>query len=160
MQLIGKSYRVGTDSYRSYPIKSVWNNKDQSGFSVNRRYRHFEWLRETLLKKYEECALPVLPDKSYYEKAIGNDSEFVKERKRKLEHFFTIILSHPKLGKCPELKGFLTEKDSVYDHNWNQEMEERSNANGKSLLSKASNSFKYLYSSAVNYDYSKILNNM
>jgi hypothetical protein len=91
---------------------NLHGNKDQ--YVVKRRYTHFEYLRKNMLSEFEDCAVPVLPDKSVLEKLFyNNESQFVKERIRKLQHFLSIIVSHPILRKCSALKTFLTEKDNV-----------------------------------------------
>lgn len=150
-----------TDSFRTYVIKSSWKNLKVLDYEVHRRYSHFEWFREQLLKKYEICALPVLPDKSFFnEKISGNDSKFVKARIRKLQHFFTILASHPTLRSSPEVIEFLTEKDTVYDSNWQSEIEEKNSKNSGSIWSKASDSFKSLYKKASEIKVSKIISTM
>jgi hypothetical protein len=102
------------DSYRTYTLKTFWKSLEGKEVLAKRRYSHFEWLREMLLKEYESCAVPILPDKSVWEKIIyKNDSGFVKERIRKLQHFFTIIISHPVLKDAKVVKLFLTENDEV-----------------------------------------------
>lgn len=49
--------------HRVYKIKTVWNQAGKFDTEVTRRYRHFLWLRKMLLKEFEDCAVPVLPEK-------------------------------------------------------------------------------------------------
>jgi hypothetical protein len=101
------------DSFRTYTLKTTWEGL-RTEHVVKRRYTHFEWLREMLLREFEHSAVPVLPDKSVWEKVFyDNESQFVRERKRKLQHFLALVSSHPVLSECSYLKSFTTDKDEV-----------------------------------------------
>lgn len=41
------------DSYRTYTLKTTWENLEGKAVMAKRRYSHFEWLREMLLKEFE-----------------------------------------------------------------------------------------------------------
>lgn len=102
------------DSFRCYTLKSAWEDSGDQQIMVKRRYSDFEWLRQQLINKYADCAVPILPDKSVLEKIIyTNESEFVKDRMRKLNHFLGILISHPTLKRAKEVKIFVTQDDEV-----------------------------------------------
>lgn len=93
--------------HRVYKIKTVWSEINRFDTEVRRRYRHFTWLRKMLLKDFEHCAVPVLPDKSIFERMSSHESDFIKERIRKMKHFLTLVRSHRKLQQSDCLKAFL-----------------------------------------------------
>ena len=142
--------------HRTYQIKTTWKNKDNSIIEVSRRYSHFEALRNALAEKYPDLAIPVLPGKGYYDKLLGDQSEFLIERRRKLDHFFTLIMSHPILKVSKEVRYFLTEKDSVYDHNFKSFKEEASNEQKTSWTGMFKQKLTSLYNSAKIYGLNQI----
>ena len=80
---------------------------------VQRRYTDFEWLQDKLLAKMSEWAVPLLPDRSVYDKFKDNNSDFVKTRVRGLQHFMTIIISLQHLRSQSEVTFFLRENKEV-----------------------------------------------
>lgn len=113
-----------------------------------------------LLKEFEHCAVPVIPEKYILERTLDNNSPFVKERARKLRHFISIIFSHPHLMKSKSIRTFLTENDEVFIDNRKKEIESINQKEGKGLFSYASDSFKSLYKKATEINYSKLLYSM
>lgn len=101
-----------------------------------------------------------MPDKSVYEKASSNESDFIKERIKGLEHFFTLISSHPDLKESEELRIFLTESDSVYEHNYKAYIEEKNNQSGSTWFSYVTEKGKNFFQSAKEIDYSGLLQSM
>jgi len=100
--------------HRVYKIKTVWSEINRFDTEVRRRYMHFIWLRKMLLKDFEHCAVPVLPDKSIFERISSHESDFIKERIRKMKHFLTLVRSHRKLQQSDCLKAFLWENDKIF----------------------------------------------
>lgn len=61
--------------------------------------------------------MPILPEKFLLEKLQDNKSESIKERTRKIQHFFTLIISHPFLKDSDEVVEFLTMNNEVNQPN-------------------------------------------
>jgi len=100
--------------HRVYKIKTVWSEVNKFDTEVRRRYRHFIWLRNMLVKESEHCAVPVLPEKTIFERVFGHESDFIKERIRKMKHFLTLVISHRKLQQSDYLKAFLCESEKIF----------------------------------------------
>lgn len=100
--------------HRVYKIKTIWTEESKFDTEVRRRYSHFAWLRKMLIKEYEACAVPVLPDKSLFERISSHESDFIKERMRKMKHFLTLVRSHRKLQQSDYFKAFLCENDKIF----------------------------------------------
>jgi hypothetical protein len=56
----------------------------------------------------------VLPDKSIFERISSHESDFIKERIRKMKHFLTLVRSHRKLQNSDYFKAFLCENDKTF----------------------------------------------
>lgn len=81
--------------------------------TVNRRYKHFDWLYEQLMLKYRFICIPQLPGKQI---AGRFEQEFVEERRRQLELWLNRICQHPVLCASFPVQHFvkceLTEKNN------------------------------------------------
>lgn len=74
--------------YHVYKIQT----EPPSGPGVPRRYSHFDWLRECLVKSFPGVFVPPLPPK----KLLGKgDDTFLAERRSDLEHFLNRIRLSP-----------------------------------------------------------------
>jgi len=110
-----------------------------------------------LLKEYEQWAVPVLPEKTIFERASTHKSNFIQERMRKMKHFLTLVRSHRKLKRSQYFKEFLCESDQVFKATIKnlQQLEEHHNApivkRSKSWFSAASNSFNSAISRASDF---------
>ncbi|CAI2385967.1 unnamed protein product [Moneuplotes crassus] len=141
-------------AHRQYKIKTIWCAAHNCDTEVRRRYSHFEWLREMLLKEYENWAVPVLPEKTIFEKASGHKSDFIQERMRKMKHFLTIVRSHRQLKQSQYLKGFLAESDQAFKatienlKKIEEELNSSTSQKSKGWFSAASNSFGSVISKA------------
>jgi hypothetical protein len=100
--------------HRVYKIRTIWTKLNQFDTEVHRRYSHFIWLRKILVKELEYWAVPVLPDKSIFERFCRHESDFIKERIRKMKHFLTLVRSHRKLQQSDYLKAFLCESKNIF----------------------------------------------
>ncbi len=65
-----------------YEIVTEWEDPEVKTSVVHRRYNHFQWLRERLVKKYPHHAIIILPEKTVRAKMYSNDSDLIKERIR------------------------------------------------------------------------------
>jgi len=107
-----------------------------------------------LLKEYENWAVPVLPEKTIFEKASGHKSDFIQERMRKMKHFLTIVISHRKLKQSQYLKGFLAESNQAFKatienlKKIEEELNSSTSQKSKGWFSAASNSFGSVISKA------------
>jgi len=92
----------GMKSFVTYDIET-----DSTGKSVQRRFKHFDWLREQLIRIYPCVTIPPIPGKEM--KLKGKfDQDFVQQRTQGLQKFLDRIAVHPVLGVCPVVKHFLT----------------------------------------------------
>jgi len=117
------------NAHREYSIVTIWNidikNDGDQTSHVKRRFSHFDWLRAKLVEKYPYHAIPCLPEKNYLEKFYNDESEQIKERMIKLQHFLTILTCHPFLHNTQEVKDFLVDKDEAhFDYTFEEEKEQ------------------------------------
>jgi sorting nexin-9/18/33 len=79
---------------------------DSTGKSVQRRFKHFDWLREQLQRIYPCITIPPIPGKEM--KLQGKfDQDFVHQRTEGLQKFLDRVAVHPVLGCCSVVKHFL-----------------------------------------------------
>lgn len=112
--------------HRVYTIKTVWNidikGDGTSHTEVERRYSHFTWLRQKLVDKFPFQAVPLLPEKDLLEKIYSDDSEHIQGRLKKLQHFLSILVSHPVFHKSDYVKDFLVDSDEyAFQQNFEEE---------------------------------------
>jgi sorting nexin-1/2 len=91
---------------------------EHQGYSVERRYSDFEWLRARLVENYAGVIIPPLPEKSMMgtlDKVMSVDSkQLVQYRQRALTKFLVRVCEHPALQKSSHLKQFLTLYDKDF----------------------------------------------
>ncbi|XP_002127441.2 sorting nexin-33-like [Ciona intestinalis] len=73
--------------------------------TVQRRYKHFDWLYARLVERYPMVAIPRLPDKQ----ASGRfEEEFIEGRMARLKLWISYICQHPVLSRAQIFRNFLT----------------------------------------------------
>uniref|UniRef100_H2ZD85 Sorting nexin n=1 Tax=Ciona savignyi TaxID=51511 RepID=H2ZD85_CIOSA len=73
--------------------------------TVQRRYKHFDWLYARLVERYPMVAIPRLPDKQ----ASGRfEEEFIEGRMARLKLWIAYICQHPVLSRAQIFRNFLT----------------------------------------------------
>jgi len=94
------------DTHVEYKIqvKTLLKNYKTNEFSVLRRYKHFDALREELKEKFKGHLIPPLPEKTVLNRF---NVEFIEFRRRELQKFLERIIAHPVLSQSEELKIFL-----------------------------------------------------
>ncbi|KAL9702400.1 hypothetical protein quinque_005918 [Culex quinquefasciatus] len=80
----------GLKSFIAYQLTPSFN-----GIAVSRRYKHFDWLHEQLVKKFCLIPVPPLPDKQI---SGRYDEEFVEHRRVQLQEFVDWMCRHPVLS--------------------------------------------------------------
>lgn len=95
----------GFKKYTFYTITSL-----PKGPSVNRRYKHFDWLNQRLMEEFPIIPLPPLPEKQISGRF---DDEVVEYRKRHLEHYLNYCTHHPILGTSQVIKFFIENPGEV-----------------------------------------------
>lgn len=101
--------------HRLYKIETVLKDKPADNYTVNRRYNDLHWLHSELCLTYLGCVVPPIPPKINLSTYKGDDNQEMKERKRGFEAFLSKVVQHPKLCASEDLKGFLTEIDSMFE---------------------------------------------
>lgn len=89
------------DRHRTYLVSI----SSQEGSRLVRRYKDFEWLRQTLVHKYPFRIIPQIPPKKL---SLTSSEQFLVSRRRGLEEFLFLIVNHPVLQKDPLLVDFLS----------------------------------------------------
>lgn len=80
-----------------------------------------------LLTNYPFRAIPLLPERDLFEKVYSDDSAFVEERMKKLQHFLSIIVSHPVFHNSDAVKDFLVDSDEFhFKHTFEEEIKKDS----------------------------------
>ena len=94
------------NSYTVYRINTTCkSNSNTTLFNIQRRYKDFEWFRNTLVVEFPGIIVPPLPEKTI----IGKFSvDFIDSRRRGLEKFLIRTLNHPLLSKGKEITSFLS----------------------------------------------------
>ena len=100
----------GMKSFMAYPVTPSFSN-----IQVSRRYKHFDWLHERLVKKFGSIIpIPPLPEKQ----AVGRfEEDLIEHRRIQLQSFADRICRHPVLSTSEVWKHFITETD---DKKWTQ----------------------------------------
>ncbi|KIW65681.1 hypothetical protein PV04_07918 [Phialophora macrospora] len=121
------------DAYVSYLVTTHTDFKSfqKADFSVRRRFTDFVFLRQSLHRDYQACAIPPLPEKNNMAYVRGDrfSSEFTQRRAWSLHRFLKRCTLHPVLRRAPILILFLETAD------WNAQMRlrpTRSNTLGES----------------------------
>ncbi|XP_039268614.2 sorting nexin-9-like [Styela clava] len=95
----------GFKSYITYNI-----TPSHSGKTVSRRYKHFDWLLEQLVKKFNvTIAVPPLPDKQLTGRY---EDEFIEGRMHQLQGWLSRMSLHPVISQSEVFQHFLVSKDS------------------------------------------------
>ena len=82
-----------------------------------------------LIANYPYRAIPLLPEKHFFEKMYSDDSAFVEERMNKLQHFLSILVSHPIFHSSDAVKDFLVDSDEFhFNHTFEEESKKDSSA--------------------------------
>merc|ERR1719474_2345816 len=90
----------GIKSFMAYPVTPSFSN-----IQVSRRYKHFDWLHERLVKKFNFIPLPPLPDKQIQGRY---EDEFIEHRMNQLQSFVNRMCRHPVLSKSEVWSHFLS----------------------------------------------------
>ncbi|EXJ88303.1 sorting nexin-4 [Capronia coronata CBS 617.96] len=108
------------DAYVSYLVTTHTDFKtfQKTDFSVRRRFTDFVFLRQTLHRDYQACAVPPLPEKNNMAYVRGDrfSQEFTQRRAWSLHRFLKRCTLHPVLRRAPILLLFLETAD------WNSQM--------------------------------------
>lgn len=90
--------------------------------SVRRRFTDFVFLYKVLLREYQGCAVPPLPDKQRMEYVRGDrfGPDFTSRRAYSLQRFLSRLALHPVLRRASIFHTFLE------SHDWNATMRSRS----------------------------------
>ncbi|GAA5923316.1 Snx4p [Sporobolomyces koalae] len=120
--LDGKTELEGTsDMFVSYLVTA---ETDLASFhstkpSSRRRYQDFVFLRHALVKDFQACVVPPLPDKHRMEYVVGDrfSPDFIERRRIDLERFLQRVARHPKLSRTVLFQNFLESTEwNVYKH--------------------------------------------
>ncbi|GAB1310007.1 intercellular trafficking and secretion [Madurella fahalii] len=111
------------DSYVSYLIttNTTFSTFQRPTTSVRRRFTDFVFLYKVLLREYQGCAVPPLPDKQRMEYVRGDrfGPDFTARRAYSLQRFLSRLALHPVLRRASILHTFLE------SHDWNATMRSR-----------------------------------
>ncbi|KAJ3174820.1 Vacuolar protein sorting-associated protein 5, partial [Irineochytrium annulatum] len=114
---VSEPQKVGNDpinAHVSYKVRTKTNapNYRNGEFSVNRRYRDFLWLYNSLSNRHPGVVVPPVPEKH----AIGRfQDEFVEARRLALERCLRKIVVHPLLQSDEDLQMFLESESFTVD---------------------------------------------
>ncbi|CAK8698075.1 unnamed protein product [Clavelina lepadiformis] len=76
-----------------------------TAITVQRRYKHFDWLYARLVERYPMIGIPRLPDKQ----ASGRfEEDFIEARMARLKLWVSYICRHPVLSRSTLFRNFLT----------------------------------------------------
>ncbi|KAJ3443745.1 sorting nexin [Anaeramoeba flamelloides] len=106
----------GMKKYTAYLIHS-------GNFCVTRRYKHFLWLRQRLVERYENVPVPPMPEKQFQGR-FGED--FISRRREGLNRFLNRICEHPILRSSQIFHHFL-EADEYQDWKMGKRAAEKQN---------------------------------
>ena len=81
----------GLKSFIAYQLTPSFNN-----IQVSRRYKHFDWLHERLVTKFNLLPIPPLPDKQIQGRY---EEEFIEHRMNQLQSFVDRMCRHPVLSQ-------------------------------------------------------------
>jgi len=90
----------GLKSFIAYQLTPSTNN-----IQVSRRYKHFDWLHERLMTKFNLLPIPPLPDKQIQGRY---EEEFIEHRMNQLQSFVDRMCRHPVLSQSEVWTHFLT----------------------------------------------------
>jgi len=90
----------GLKSFIAYQLTPSFNN-----IQVSRRYKHFDWLHERLVAKFNLLPIPPLPDKQIQGRY---EEEFIEHRMNQLQSFVDRMCKHPVLSSSEVWTHFLT----------------------------------------------------
>ncbi|KAL1838671.1 hypothetical protein VTJ49DRAFT_2423 [Mycothermus thermophilus] len=111
------------DAYVSYLIttNTTFPTFQRPTVSVRRRFTDFLFLYKMLLRDFQGCAVPPLPDKQRMEYVRGDrfGPDFTSRRAHSLQRFLSRLALHPTLRRAPILHTFLE------SHDWNAYMRSR-----------------------------------
>lgn len=95
----------GLKSYITYSI-----TPSDTGKTVSRRYKHFDWLLEQLTRKFSVIiAVPPLPDKQITGRY---EEDFIGGRMQQLQMWIERMCMHPIISESEVFQHFLRSKDS------------------------------------------------
>lgn len=101
----------GMKSYISYKLTPTHTQN-----TVNRRYKHFDWLYARLVEKFPVISVPHIPEKQ----ATGRfEEDFISKRRKGLMWWMNHMTSHPVLARCDVFQHFLT-CSSTDEKSWKQ----------------------------------------
>ncbi|KAH0831433.1 hypothetical protein AYO21_06437 [Fonsecaea monophora] len=109
------------DFQADFHSQTDFKSFQKSDFSVRRRFTDFVFLRQTLHRDYQACAIPPLPEKNNLAYVRGDrfSTEFTQRRAWSLHRFLKRCTLHPVLRRAPILLLFLETGD------WNAQMRSR-----------------------------------
>ncbi|GAA5990906.1 hypothetical protein JCM5350_008264 [Sporobolomyces pararoseus] len=126
--LDGKTELEGTsDMFVSYLVTlQTTDSTGPSLFSTSspssrRRFQDFVFLRQSLVKDFQACVVPPLPDKHRMEYVVGDrfSQEFIEKRRIDLERFLQRLSKHPKLSRTNLFVNFIESTEwNVYKHKY------------------------------------------
>ena len=113
--------RPPTASLTSTP-QTTFSTFQRPTTSVRRRFTDFVFLYKVLLREYQGCAVPPLPDKQRMEYVRGDrfGPDFTSRRAYSLQRFVSRLALHPVLRRASIFHTFLE------SHDWNATMRSRS----------------------------------
>mmetsp|Transcript_75410 Transcript_75410/g.153032 ORF Transcript_75410/g.153032 Transcript_75410/m.153032 type:complete len:218 (+) Transcript_75410:74-727(+) len=89
------------NSFASYLVSIMGGN------AVRRRYSDFRWLYQRLQTEVPGAIIPIIPHTRTVMSGKKFKIEFMEERRRDLQEFFTAITQHKELCRAPSMTPFM-----------------------------------------------------
>ena len=96
---------LGLFKHTAYNVRTEQHSRV---IEVERRYKHFEWLYNSLAGAYSYRLVPTLPEKKFFGRFA---KDFIARRRSGLEAFLNFVANHPILCRSVSLELFLTTMD-------------------------------------------------
>jgi serine/threonine protein kinase len=130
----GGSLFFGLRGFTTFRISVDGRERGSGGVELLRRYSDFEWLRAQLIEWHgHEAMVPPLPPKRF----VGRfNASFLEARMHALEHFLSMVATHPALDGCDALQVFfrpapLDSLKAEYDKRGPRRAEEKRRRRGR-----------------------------
>lgn len=101
-------------SFSTFKLYDVITEKEGCKMVVQRRFKDFEWLQETLVLQFYGLVLPRLPQKNIMTTFDLEGEAYQNERMRLLERFLNSLLRKQKVCRSPALMSFLSMTNSDF----------------------------------------------
>lgn len=119
--------------FYSYTVSTlIQSSSYPQEFSVNRRFKDFEWLHNSLTLHCPGVLIPPLPKKEFFGRF---DEDFIQSRIRGLEAFLHRILRHPLLNQQTYVRSFLQDHSMEVSYTNFKSIENQTNKRSESISS-------------------------